>query len=367
MPFPSRASLLPAAAICLGLSSGFFGCKRPVADAPRKRGEVVLQVQTLRIAPQPFEEKLTATGSLEADEQVMLRAEVSGIVEEIAFDEGQKVERGTLLLKLRAEDLRAQVKRAEAQLKLAETSNERQQQLVKSQAISRSEVDQARSSLAVASADLELAKAALAKTEVRAPFDGVIGLRTTSLGEYVTPTTDIATFRKLDPLKLETSVPERYRRYLREGLKVEFAIAGAKEPFSGEVYALEPGIDPVTRTIRVRARVPNADGQLAPGAFVEAAIVLETMPDAILIPALAVVPGVKDEAVFIAENGVARTRRITTSLRTRDSVLVQEGLSAGDEVIVSSILQLREGAKIQPLPAEAEKISNDAARGAALR
>ena len=309
-------------------------------------GEVVLQVDTLRIEPRPFDEKLNATGSLQSDEEVMLRPERSGIVSEINFNEGDRVEAGRVLVRLRAEDLAAQVERTQAQLALAEREGGRQQALGQRQVISRSELDQAKVSSSVAQAEFDIAKAELAKAEVRAPFDGVVGLRSVSVGGYVSPTTDIASFRRLDPLKLELNVPERYGKYIKVGLPVEFSVAGTDDTFRGAVYAIEPGIDPVTRTIRLRARVPNPEGRLTPGAFVEAQLVLERIENAIIVPSLAVVPGLKEETVFVARDGKAEVRKVTTGIRTADAVLIEEGLQPGDEVITSSILQLRPGARI---------------------
>jgi len=346
-------SRLAAAMLVLGLLAA---CGRGGAPDEQRRGgtDVVMQVETLRIQPQPFEEKLTATGSLQADEEVMLRPERSGIIEAINFTEGERVEEGRVLVKLRGEDMQAQVERMEAQLQLAQREGERQQTLAQRQAISRSEVDQAKSSVSVARAELDLAKAELAKTEVRAPFSGVVGLRAVSVGGYVTPTTDIASFRRLDPLKLELNVPERYGRFIRPELRVEFSVAGRDQIFTGTVYAIEPGIDEVSRTLRLRARVPNPEGKLTPGAFVEAQLVLDRIEDAILIPSLAVMPGLKEETVFVANNGQAEVRKVTTGIRTADSVLIEEGLKPGDEIITSSILQLRGGARIAPIARQGE-------------
>lgn len=333
----------------------FAGCGRKQAQPGGRRagGDTVLQVETLKVQPRPFEETLTATGTLEPDEAVMLRPEMSGIVSEINFSEGERVEEGRVLVRLRAQDLAARVERAEAQLRLAEREGERQQSLGQRQAISRSELDQAKSSVAVAQADFDLAKAELAKTEVRAPFAGVVGLREVSVGSYVTPTTDIASFRRLDPLKLELNVPERYGRFLRPGLPVQFTVAGTDEMFSGEVYAIEPGIDPISRTLRLRAHVPNPDAKLRPGAFVEARLVLDRIENAIIIPSLAVLPGLKEETVYIAKEGRAELRKISTAIRTADSVLVESGLQPGDELITSSILQLRPGVQIHAVPGPA--------------
>jgi membrane fusion protein (multidrug efflux system) len=175
-----------------------------------------------------------------------------------------------------------------------------------------------------------------------------------SVGGYVTPTTDIASFRRLDPLKLELNVPERYGRFIRPGLRVEFSVAGTDQRFSGEVFAVEPGIDPVSRTLQLRARVPNLEGRLTPGAFVEAQLVLDRIENGILIPSLAVVPGLKEETVYVAQNGQAEVRKVTTGIRTADSVLIEQGLQPGDEIITSSILQLRPGVRVAPVDRKAD-------------
>lgn len=348
-PAPRRFLYRTASAAII-LLLALSGCDRAVEERGRRSGsEVVLQVETFPVTAQPFDETLTATGSLQADEEVMLRSEMSGIVSEIAFSEGEYVEAGRVLVRLRAEDLVARAERAEAQLQLAQREGERQQSLGQRQAISRSELDQAKSSVEVARADSQLAKAELAKTEVRAPFSGVVGLRSISVGSYVTPTTDIASFRKVDPLKLELNVPERYGRFIRPDLRVEFSVAGTDEKFAGTVYAVEPGIDPVTRTVRLRAHVPNPDRRLTPGAFVEAQLVLERIEDAIIVPSLAVIPGLKEETVYVVNDGVAEVRKVTTGIRTADSVLIEDGLKPGDQVIVSSILQLRPGVRVAPV------------------
>jgi membrane fusion protein, multidrug efflux system len=345
-------SPLLARTVALIVLAGLLAACGRGGNAPTGRrggGDVVMQVETMRIEPQPFEEKLTATGSLQPDEQVMLRPERSGIIDEINFTEGEQVEEGRILVKLRAEDLQAQVERSEAQLQLAQRESERQQTLGQRQAISRAELDQAKSSLGVAKAEVDLAKAELAKTEVRAPFSGVVGLRAVSVGGYVTPTTDIASFRRLDPLKLELNVPERYGRFVRPELRVEFSVAGTDQVFTGTIYAVEPGIDEVSRTLRLRARVANPEGKLTPGAFVEAQLVLDRIENAIIIPSLAVVPGLKEETVFVANNGKAEVRKVTTGIRTSDAVLIEQGLQPGDEIITSSILQLRPGVRIAPV------------------
>jgi membrane fusion protein (multidrug efflux system) len=160
---------------------------------------------------------------------------------------------------------------------------------------------------------------------------------------------DIASFRRLDPLKLELNVPERYGRFIRPGLPVEFSVAGSGQVFTGTIYAIEPGIDEVSRTLRLRAQVPNPEGKLTPGAFVEAQLVLDRIENAVIIPSLAVVPGLREETVFVANNGKAEVRKVTTGIRTADAVVIEEGLQPGDEIITSSILQLRAGVRVAPV------------------
>jgi len=241
--------------------------------------------------------------------------------------------------------------RSEAQLQLAEATAVRTRRLIEGQAVSRADLDEAEAALLVARAEVDLARAELAKTMIHAPFDGVIGLREVSVGDFFDGSTGIATLRRLDPLRLEVNVPERYQASVESGQEILLRIGGSPEEFTGTVAAIDSGVDPSTRTIRVRAKVPNSDGLLRPGSFAEGSLVLNEIPDAILVPSLAVVPGLREELVYVVEDGKAVPRKVQIGTRTADRVHIANGLAPGDQVILSGILQMRPGLLVKPLAA----------------
>jgi len=333
----------------LGSLALLTSCDNEPENPRSERSAPVLQVEIHEVETEPFQQTLGVTGSLQAKEQITLRTEMSGKVEEIHFEEGESVAEGDILLTLRNEDYQARLARSEAQLQHAEARVERLRRLIDTNAVSRADLDEAEASLAVASAEVNLAAAELNKTRILAPFDGVIGLREVSVGDFVDSNSAIASLSQLDPLRLEANIPERYQTYVRTGQEISFRIGGSPDAFAGIISAVEPGIDPGTRTIRLRATVPNPDGDLLPGSFVEGELKLDEIPAAILLPSLAVVPGLREEIVYVVEDGVATRRQVRVGFRTTDRVYIADGLEEGDEVITSGILQMRPGLRVQPL------------------
>ncbi|MBP1654231.1 MAG: hypothetical protein H6Q28_787, partial [Bacteroidetes bacterium] len=179
------------------------------------------------------------------------------------------------------------------------------------------------------------------------PFDGIIGLRYVSEGSYVSPQTRIASLQRTSSLKIDFSVPERYAGIVKPGQTIYFHVAGSDERATGAIYAVEPKIDPSTRTVMIRARAANPEGKLAPGAFAEVELVLREIPDAVMIPSQALVPDIEGHKVYVVEGGVARVRRVEIGLRTERDVQIVNGLRAADTVITTGILQLVPGAPVR--------------------
>jgi membrane fusion protein, multidrug efflux system len=196
-------------------------------------------------------------------------------------------------------------------------------------------------------ADLSLVEAQLARTQVRAPFSGVIGLRYVSEGAYVSPQTRIASLQALSPMKLEFSIPERYSGRVTIGDAVSFTVAGAPQRFRGEVYAVEPRVAEETRTLLIRARVPNPDGALLPGAFADLELVVEEIDGALAVPSVAIVPELAGRTVWVVDGGRASQRPVETGLRTDAAVQITGGLAAGDTVLVSGMQVIRAGQPVQ--------------------
>lgn len=343
--------LLAVAVVAAGVV--FLRGRAKTAPEPGRAAAVegaaaALPVYTAKIEPRTLAERVTATGSVTADEAVEIVSEVAGKVVAISFEEGGRVRRGDVLLKIDDQELAAQLARAESRASLARAQAARQGQLLASGGTSQQEVDVARSEVQVLEAEAELVRAQLAKTEIRAPFDGIIGLRHVSIGAYLNPSTRVATLQKVDPIKVEFSVAERHLDRLELGAEVTVAVTGVAEPFVGTLYAIEPRIDPDTRTLRLRARAANPGGRVLPGGFATVELPLRTIPDALLVPASAIVAGLNEQTVYVLEDGRAQPRRVETGLRLAREVQIVRGLEPGEVVITSGQLQLRPGVPVQP-------------------
>lgn len=315
--------------------------RRPAAAAAAVSMEVV--------APRPLLETIASTGTLRAEEGVELQAETNGRIVAISFKEGAHVRKGDLLVKLNDADLVATRARAGYRRELAVLKERRMSQLVKQGVARMEEYDTALNDLHVQESEIALTEAQLAKTEIRAPFDGVVGLRYVSEGAYVNAATRVATLQRLERLKVDFSVPEKYAARLRLGSPIRLTVAGAKRSVDGAIYAIDPRIDTATHTVLVRAVCPNPDAQLFPGAFASVSLTLGELDNAVLIPAIAVVPGLNAKTVFVVKDGKAELRQVITGTRLEDRVQIVSGLEAGEVVVTSGVLQLSPGQRVQPL------------------
>lgn len=305
-------------------------------------------VEVFEVRPEVLESEIETTGELRANEQVDLRSEASGRIVGLHFDEGQRVKAGELLVKVDDADLQAELRRVRAQKTLAQRREERSRALLEESTISQAVYDEANSQLQVLGAQEEELEARIRKTEVRAPFDGVVGLRAISEGSYVTPAQSIASLQNLDPIKIDFAVPEKYTGEIGPGDRLEFTVTGSSEVFAGKVYAVEPRIDPETRTVQVRARARNTSKRLLPGAFARVRLVIDTESGALSVPAIALVPSAEASHVFVVDDdGRAEKRTVRTARRTEDRVQITDGLAPGDRVIVSGVQQVKPGTRVE--------------------
>jgi|WetSurSiteA1Bulk_404760.scaffolds.fasta_scaffold01424_10 membrane fusion protein, multidrug efflux system len=305
-------------------------------------GQQVLNVSGFLIAPAQMNEMIKSSGTILPDEEVDLSFETSGKIVGIYFTEGTRVKKGDLLAKINDKPLQAQLLKLQSQLKLAEEKEFRQRSLLEKDAISRESYDQIATELQELEADVLLIQARIAETELRAPFDGIIGLRLLSEGSYASPSTKIVKLVKISPLKIEFSVAERYANDVKNGFPIEFRIDGNNNVFKASVYAVEPKVDINTRTIGVRALYPNLKEELKPGRFASITMRLMQINNTIAIPTEAIIPEMDGEKVFIYKAGKASPVKVTTGLRTEALIQVQEGLHFGDTLLTSGILQLRQ-------------------------
>lgn len=306
-----------------------------------------LAVSGLAVLAQPFVETISANGTLRADEAVELQTEVNGKIAALNFAEGQRVRAGEVLVKIDDTSLQAGLRRAEARLALAQFREKRLARLVAEGGVSRLEYDEAKGELDVLQAEADIIRAEIAKTGIRAPFDGIVGLRFVSVGAYVNPATRIATLQNLHTMKVDFSVPERYAPFVKPGAPVEFTVAGSSTIYEAKVVAVEPRIDVATRTILLRAVCRNPDLALIPGLFARIDFAVNQAQDALLVPAIAVVAGLEERYVFVAREEKAVRVRVRTGARTATQVQILEGLSPGDVVLVSGVQQLRAGLPVK--------------------
>lgn len=304
-------------------------------------------VQTMSVA-----REITAVGTLNSNESVVITAEIPGRIIEVSFEEGQKAARGQVLARLDRSILEAQRDRAEASLILSKANHDRAEILLRDEAISRREWDGARAQWSLDEANLRLAQAQLDKTVLRAPFDGLLGLRHVSAGEYVQPGHSIVTLDDTDPIKVDFKVPEIYSGKLRVGQAVQVQVdASPGRTFSGHVYAIAPKVDPQGRSLLVRAEVPNQDESLRPGMFAQVRLVLEKKPNALMIPEQALLSRGKERYVYKVVDGAVEEAVVISGLRQRGLVEITSGLSPGDTVITAGQMKVRPGAPVTVLPA----------------
>jgi membrane fusion protein, multidrug efflux system len=299
------------------------------------------------VVPTQMNEMIYSTASLLPDEEVDLAFETSGKIVGIYFEEGSRVRKGALLAKINDKPLQAQLLKLQAQKKLVEEREFRQRQLLDRDAISRESYDQVATELQSIDADIMLLEARISETELRAPFDGFVGLRLISEGAFASTQTRIVRLVKISPLKIEFSIPERYAGEVTSGFPIEFAIDGYPETFSAKVYAIDPKVDINTRTIVVRALYSNKNEELKPGRFASVRALLSQLDSAISIPSESLIPEMSGEKVYILKNGKAVERKVSTGLRTESHIQITRGLEFGDTLLTTAILQLREGLTVQ--------------------
>jgi len=324
------------------------GKKAGQADPGRRFSAVAVNVKVIQ--PQLLKNEFYTTGSILANEKVELRCEVSGRITGIYFQEGSEVKKGDLLLKINDSELQAQLTKAEAQEKLAELEEFRNRQLLEIKAVSQEEYDVSLNQLKSILAEKSLLEAQIEKTEIIAPLSGKIGLRYVSPGSYIPTNSLIAIIQQVDPIKIEFSVPEKYSLKVKKGMHLTFTVENVDKTFDGIVYAIESGVDPDTRTIKVRATSPNPGSILMPGTYARITIILENIPDALTIPSEALITELEGTKVYLCKGNKAVSIPVVTGIRTANDVQIVTGLSAGDSLITTGLLQISNGSPVMVQP-----------------
>lgn len=316
-------------------------------QTPSASRNEVLSIRAIVVQPQSLQEEITISGTILPDEEVSLCFETSGKITEILFEEGARVKKGKLLAKINDSPLQAQLRKLETQLKLNEDRLLRQSVLLEKEAVSQEAFQEAQANLSILKAEIDEVKAKIAQTELRAPFDGVIGLRYVSTGAYASPSSTIATLSSTNNLKIEFSISERYAGTLQIGAPILFSVEGDNIKREASVYATNSRVDTETRTYTVRALYNNSDGELVPGRYVTVILTTRLFDQALTVPSEAIISEMGIDKVFLYKSGIAQPVEVIKGLRTDSHVQILYGLNHGDTVITSGTLQLRTGQKVQ--------------------
>ena len=330
------------------------------AAGPGGKGQT-LSVNGFVVVSQRLREDIVSSGSLLAAEQVDIYPEMSARITQLNIREGQPVTEGALLVKLFDADLRAQLQKLQAQADNARRTEYRNKQLLARGGISQQEYDIVTTNLRSSLADIDLVRANLQRTEIRAPFSGVIGLRNVSAGAVVSPSTLIARLQQTTSLKLDFSIPEKYGQSVRNGSPISFSVDGSREPSQGVVYAIEPGVDEQTRNLRIRARINNTTAKFRPGTFARVTLTIQN-EQSLVVPTQAVIPQTRTNQVILVKNGKAVFKDVKTGLRTAGSIQILSGVQAGDTVATTGLLFLKPDAPVKvgrviTLPGSGSKVA----------
>lgn len=341
---------LNAAFSILSIALLFSACKSSGKDEKKAGGpnakKPPARVEVFVVTPTTLLQDIEMPGSLIPAEETELHPEVSGRVTGIYFKEGSQVGQGAMLVKLYDGDLQAQLSKLRVQLRVAQETLGRYEALLKINGVSQQEYEVYKLSVNNIQADMSIVQTNIARTQLRAPFSGKLGLRNISIGAYITPATTISTLRKVNQLKLEFTVPEKYGSGMKPGNEVVFAADNNEKTYRARIIATENNIAEETRSLRVRAMVDRPDAQLLAGAFVKVKIPLGQNDAALMIPSQAVIPKARNKEVILYRGGVAAVATVTTGIRDSSMVEITSGLKGGDTVLTTGLLVTKPGSKV---------------------
>ena len=318
----------------------------PGAGAPPRP----MSVEAVPAVMMPVNDEVTAVGSLQSNEAVVIRSEIAGRIATIHFQEGKTVNAGDLLFSLDASEYQAQHAQSSVSMKLAEMNFNRAKELREKSLISQQEFDDTSAKLEEARAKLAIDQSRLEKTSIRAPFNGVLGVRSVSPGAYIKPGEDLVMLEDIDPIKVEFRIPETYSRQVKRGQHITVRVdAYPGEIFNGNVYVIDTRMDTQTRTMLLRGRIPNTKKNLRPGMFARVALILATRSNALVVPEQALVPFGGDQFVYRVVDGKALQTRVEPGRRMDGKVEIKSGVNADDSVVTAGQMKLRDGMPVTVL------------------
>ncbi|MBL7832018.1 MAG: efflux RND transporter periplasmic adaptor subunit [Saprospiraceae bacterium] len=312
------------------------------ADGPPK----VTKVEGYIVNAGPFNEEIQIPGTILPFESTDIQSEVSGKIVQLNIKEGAYYSKGALIAKINDEDLQAKLKKLLIQQQIAQSQEKRQSELLKINAIGQQEYDAVNLNYKSIQSDIEILKTEIKKTEIRAPFDGVVGFKLISPGAYVTPLSKITTITQTNRLKLEFSLPERYISALKTGMTVEMNTESTRKSYIAKIFAIEPTLSSDSRSINVRAEIIKPDKFVQPGMFANVKVDVNDKNNVIKIPTQAIIPQARDKKVVLYKGGFAKFQTVTIGIRDESNVEIVDGLTVGDTILVSGLLTAKPDSKL---------------------
>jgi membrane fusion protein, multidrug efflux system len=305
-----------------------------------------IAVDAMIIKAASFQYDIEASGTIQAQEFVELKPEINGRIVHLNINEGTQVKQHDLLAKLNDDDLQAQLSKAESQYQIAQRNLSRLTQLKEAEGLNQQEYDIAENQVNNLKADIDYTKAMIRKTEIRAPFSGLIGLRNVSMGAFVSNSTVLATLQQVNQLKVDFVLPENQLGILHKGMVVKVTDPQSGKLYAAKVIAIEPQINESTRNIKVRAQLEEHGKGMSPGAFVKVMVTIDNRSNAILVPTNCIIPETRNKKIAVIQNGKTVFTIVETGHRTQDNVEITKGLSYGDTIALNGILYLKPEAPV---------------------
>ncbi|GAB3942286.1 efflux RND transporter periplasmic adaptor subunit [Spirosoma harenae] len=316
----------------------------PTSPTPPTESKVATDAFVIK--RETITDELQSTGTIQANQEVDLVSEVSRKLIRVYAREGSNVNQGTLLYKLDDADLLAKKHKIALQEKLAKLDEKRFRELLATEAINQQEYDKVLTNLNVLQAEMAMVDVDLAKTEIRAPFAGKLGLKRVDVGAYVTPSTVLSSIDDISRVEVTFTIPEKYASQVRPGQTIHFTTENSSRPFLAKVTATEQKMEANTRSLLVKAISENKGGKLVPGSSAKIAFALHVAQDGILVPTQALIPNAKGYSLFRIKSGKAERREVKTGNRTKGTVQILEGLAIGDTVLTTNLLRIDTGVSV---------------------
>ncbi len=325
----------------------FMACSKKEDKSVFMRPKGPIGVEGFIVLPKMVSENVEVPGTLLPVEETQIRPEVNGRIITLNVPEGTVVEKGFVLAKLFDQDLQAQLRKLQVQLQISQKTVERQKELLAINGISQQDFDLIALNVDNLKADIQTTKIQISKTEIRAPYEGEIGLRNVSLGAYISSNDIITTLRQVKQLKLEFSIPEKYAKFISKGYEVKFKVDGGAKTHQAKVMATEGNVEQTTRTLKVRALVEQVDRELVPGLFAKVNLQLGKNLEALMVPTQAVIPKARNKQVIVLRKDSAQFVTVETGIRDSSFIQITAGLHKSDTVIITGLMALRPNAKVK--------------------